>query len=121
MPNNEKARALANRHAGPKSLPKWMERSLRGDGIRNKDGSTSTIRSVDFGTDDGFYIAPTIRKIDGKFIILTPDEAVEQAMQKDDAFGPFKTTEEATAFSKKFSSALRSKSRSSDMTLPDQY
>jgi hypothetical protein len=92
-----------------------MERALSGDGIRNPDGSGSSVRTVDFGAEGGFYVAPTIRKVGGKFVILTPEDAVERAMANGDAFGPFETNEAALSFSKEFSGALRPIGRAADI------
>ena len=120
MAGNEEARALANKHAGTKSLPQWMERALSGESRQNKDGTRSSIRSVDFGADGKFYIAPRIRKVGGKLIELSKADAVKRAIEKGDAFGPFETNKDATDFSVSFSKALRPTGRASDILTPER-
>lgn len=62
--------------------------------VKNRDGSTSTVRTMSFGTDDGEVLVPTV--IDGR--VVSDDEAVDHYYRTGEHFGIFRTPQEATEY-----------------------
>jgi hypothetical protein len=83
--------------------PTWLQRAMSKPGIKNPDGSISTIRSMTATDESGRgLLFPTIREIDGKLKVLSPDAAFRMAQQKGD-FLVFASEAEADHFSRQLS------------------
>ena len=65
--------------------------------INNSDGSVSTVRTISFEADGKFYVAPTIRLINGKPTELSEKEAVDYGFERND-LPSFKTQKEADSY-----------------------
>jgi hypothetical protein len=65
--------------------------------VQNNDGSTSTVRSISIGTDEGEVLIPTV--IDGR--VVSDGEAGHHYYQTGEHLGIFDTPEDATAYAER--------------------
>jgi hypothetical protein len=88
----KKKGGLAVQRGGP-LVPGTLGEDIRYR-VKNRDGSTSTVRTMSFGTDDGEVLVPTV--IDGR--VVSDDEAVDHYYRTGEHFGIFRTPQEATEY-----------------------
>ena len=66
--------------------------------VKNKDGSTSTVRTMSIGTEEGEVLIPTVHP-DG--YIMSDKEARERYFETGENFGIFDSPKSATEYAKK--------------------
>lgn len=69
------------------------------DAVKNPDGSTSTVRTISIGTDEGEVLIPTV--IGGR--VVSDEEAIQHYERTGEHLGVFNSPEEATRYAKKLS------------------
>ena len=69
------------------------------DAVKNPDGSTSTVRTISIGTDEGEVLIPTV--IGGR--VVSDEEAIRHYERTGEHLGVFNSPEEATRYAKKLS------------------
>ncbi len=80
-------------------IPQWLIDANAGRSrLVNPDGGISTVKTVGFQSPQGYMVAPSIRIIGGQPQSLTPQEAVEMALQRRDAI-PFPTQQAGDQYS----------------------
>jgi len=72
--------------------------------VQNADGSTSTLRTISIGTDEGEVLIPTISP-DG--LVLTEEEAIRLYENTGQHLGIFSTPEEAIAYAEILSAKMK--------------
>ncbi len=91
--------------------PKWLEDANAGKTmIKNPDGTISTVRAASFEADGRHFVAPQVRLIDGKPVVLPLEQAKIMALDNHDAI-PFDTQEEADAYANNLHQAHEKKFR----------
>lgn len=70
----------------------------RDTGLYDEDGSLMTVRSMSFGEDGKEILVPTVVKKDGKWQVLSDDEAIDWYHKTGEYLGKFDTVEEANAY-----------------------
>ena len=63
--------------------------------VKNKDGTTSTVRTISANFGDGEVVIPTVHP-DG--FIMSNKEAIDRYKKTGENFGTFDTTDEANAY-----------------------
>ncbi len=91
--------------------PKWLEEANAGKTMmKNPDGTISTVRATTFEADGRHFVAPLIRLVDGKPVLLPLEKAQIMALDNHDAI-PFDTQEEADAYAQQLHEAHEKKFR----------
>lgn len=98
MANFNAAHAALNMTPQEQALYQRHLENLSAGGVKNDDGSTSTLFQTSFEQNGKTYNIPTVWKIDGKPTIVPPQQAIKLAnMEGIDKFPSYPSSDEAEA------------------------